>query len=66
MSVGMNAEAAEQCIDGAKQAMAAGDWDKALRLLDKSIRLNPQNSVRGRAAYADTQADLCFVARRRR
>jgi hypothetical protein len=42
----MNQEAAEQCIGASKSAMAAGDWDKAIRMLDKAIRLNPQNSVR--------------------
>ena len=26
--------------------MAAGDWDKAIRLLDKAIRLCPDNAVR--------------------
>lgn len=42
----MNQEAAEQCVAASKTAMAAGDWDKAIRLLDKSIRLNPDNAVR--------------------
>ena len=26
--------------------MADGDWDKALRLLDKSLRFKPDNNVR--------------------
>lgn len=42
----MNQDAAEQCIRGAKTAMAGGDWDKALRMLDKAIRLDPDNAVR--------------------
>eukprot|EP01043_Picozoa_sp_COSAG02_P015508 COSAG02_NODE_663_length_18741_cov_9.083682_6_plen_76_part_00 len=42
----MNQDAAEQCIRGAKTAMAGGDWDKAIRMLDKAIRLNPDNAVR--------------------
>eukprot|EP01043_Picozoa_sp_COSAG02_P014251 COSAG02_NODE_585_length_19988_cov_11.056061_4_plen_105_part_00 len=42
----MNQDAAEQCISASKAAMAAGDWDKAIRLLDKAIRLNPDNAVR--------------------
>jgi len=57
----MHQEAAEQCIDGAKRAMAEGDWDKALRLLDKSIRLNPTNSVRPtRAACSINSAQPLF------
>lgn len=42
----MNQDAADQCISASKTAMAVGDWDKAIRLLDKAIRLCPDNAVR--------------------
>ena len=49
----MNEDASQQCIDAAKRAMAQSDWDKALRLLEKSIRLNPNvRDHRGREREA--------------
>jgi hypothetical protein len=37
----MQADEAARCCDIAKVAMEQGDWDKALRLLNKSLRLCP-------------------------
>lgn len=42
---GMNQGEADRCIEIAKTAMADGDWDKALRLLDKSLRFKPDNNA---------------------
>lgn len=47
----MNQDAAQQCISTSKSAMAAGDWDKAIRLLDKAIRLDPSNAVRSAQSH---------------
>jgi hypothetical protein len=36
----MNAEQALQCVDLAAVAIQAGDWEKAERMLVKSVKLN--------------------------
>ena len=37
----MNRDASDQCIDSAKSAIEAKDFDKAMRMIDRSLKLYP-------------------------
>ena len=44
----MNSDEAGRCLDIARDAIAAGDFSKALRFIEKSKRMHPSERVRGK------------------
>ena len=42
----VNSDEAARCLDIAREAVAASDYGKALRFIDKSKRMHPSERVR--------------------
>ena len=41
----VNSDEASRCLDIARDAVTAGDYNKALRFIDKSKRMHPSERV---------------------
>ena len=53
-----NQDAAQQCYDRARSAVGAGDFDRALRLVEKGMRFDPASAAEG-AALQGKIAQVC-------